>query len=187
MPAPEPRVMPRQSLQLALGQSKIGYTFASPEGLPITHAGVDYSYEGFDARGGSSQKTLQLPAGGRTFKFYTSCIVYEVQVYVNPPELRVQSVSYEAATNSIRYALNGAPESIRISYDIMGCHPDASYCSGNMVYPTGAASGVIALDPLFPEIDDYFAQYDASGVQLTLLPYRPDAETVNVGTVTFSL
>lgn len=184
LPPPEVRNVAGQTIRLQPGQESVTFSYVSPEGVPVS---TILNLDPWQMSGVMPKSTIELRAGTHQLAANTMCFSYHMTVVVQRPDIQVSSVSFDDATNSIRYVANVAPEQLNINYTIVGCQsPDFSVCNGYDTVAGSGASGTIALDALFPELDAYFATYTAQGISMTISPYHSAYTTTHVGTLTFS-
>lgn len=182
MPAPVVKNVAPQTIQLQPGQSTTVYTYSPSNEPAIFTMFVEYPVMGSSGNG----KSVTLGPGAYKIQASSTCYVYKIDVTVLSPQLSILTASYDTASNSIIYGLNMPGESFVLNYTINGCQsPNPYECSGQDFAYNSAADGSIPLDPLFPELDQYFATYSATGVTITITPQCGGYSTANSATVTF--
>lgn len=190
--------VPSESVYVPYGQTTGSVNYTAAQGYIINSViglylgGVDLSADGL----GSSSVRVNLPVLSNPaqltyIQFNTNCgqismpIVFTIE---EAPVINVVSISYDTNTNSILYSVDKPISSMSIIYVIPGCIQSAGFsCSSFAPVYTTAMSGSIDLDPLFPEIDTYFASNPLIPVSLTLSPTSAQGySSGTVGQITFT-
>jgi hypothetical protein len=192
-PQPITKTMPTQTVTIPNGQDSGTFTFTAPDDtliMFVNSAGTNTTAK-IVSGAGTRTATISVTPGfsiNGWDHIYASSVCYRYDLPLSylrplPPTLQFTSLNYVESSNSLSYTASGPVQSIQISYYLDGCDATTGACYDTDTVAGTGSSGVINFDPLFPQLDAYFASHTATAINLTLTPVAPGYTSASVSQV----
>lgn len=188
-PPIEVREYPQKTIRILPGDTRANFVFNSPDGISMYEVRDGAHVVGnVQFSNNNTAATVPLIQGAHGLEFRTNCVVYQVQVVVEGPEIKVETVSLDSDNSVISYELNASAGAIEVRYEIVGCEsPEALFCYGFTEYSPAPQFGDIDISVLADSINKYFANYHATKLIFTVTPSRSGYETTDSAQLAFNL